>query len=363
MSRSSSSRAASIFVSETTDKLEPSSTTTSSRGKSTSTRTIQNDYQLHVDQREEAATLRDASQRTRPDDLSVLDDVIESITTEGVIEAVMGKEPAEVKKMREEELRRKNAPPPPPPPPTPLTPNTLVEVLTADVTLGAKEVKEDIESMLGADPNKAVGDDSPGLITDTMVQMGIMDPAPVAKPKTYLDRAEGLFAQDGLNYKRRIIGCGSCMVLGYLLSFGSVFRINALLKGNPIPFILTATLGNIIALCGSCFLSGPRAQTKNMFKKRRRFASCAYLGSLFLTIAVAFRFGMNGQKQVLIVLIACQYLSIAAYCLSYVPFIEEIIQVLHLKAKKLLKKGKYSENVDEDEDEDEAEMPDFRMMV
>ena len=306
-------------------------------------------------------------------------DLRDSISTKDVLSAMLGQEPSGVTKLREEERKKKNIHPPLPPPlaPTPLTPSTFVEVLTEDISRGAKEVRQDIvENIIQSDGVAATrvseseadnnlsftdiinADYVPEEVSNAMINMGIIK-APEVKPKTYWERAEEMFAVDGLTYKQRLIGCGSCMVVGYLLSFGSVFRANALLKGNPIPFVLTATLGNIVALCGSCFLSGPRAQTKTMFHKRRRLASCGYLASLFLTIVFAFKTGMTRQKQIMIALMAFQYMSIAVYCLSYVPFLDEIIQVLYLKLRKIVK-GK---NGEEDDDEEEEELPDFRVMV
>ena len=80
---------------------------------------------------------------------------------------------------------------------------------------------------------------------------------------------------------------------------------------------------------------------------------------MFLTIVFAFKTGMTRQKQIMIALMAFQYMSIAVYCLSYVPFLDEIIQVLYLKLRKIAK-GK---NGEEDDDEEEEELPDFRVMV
>ena len=40
-----------------------------------------------------------------------------------------------------------------------------------------------------------------------------------------------------LTWRERLIGCASCMILGYLLSFGSLFRLKHLIMGNPSKFI------------------------------------------------------------------------------------------------------------------------------
>merc|ERR1719420_2881012 len=72
-----------------------------------------------------------------------------------------------------------------------------------------------------------------------------------------------------LTWTERLIGCGTCVLSGYLLSFGAFFRIKSLLFGDPVPFVLNATVGHIIALCGSCFLSGPQSQVKKMCAETR----------------------------------------------------------------------------------------------
>mmetsp|Transcript_8470 Transcript_8470/g.15352 ORF Transcript_8470/g.15352 Transcript_8470/m.15352 type:complete len:184 (+) Transcript_8470:115-666(+) len=132
-----------------------------------------------------------------------------------------------------------------------------------------------------------------------------------------------------LTYKHRVIGCASCMGVGYLISFGSFFRFGSLLMGNPVPFILNATIGSLVSLGGSFFLVGPKKQINKMFHERRRIATILYLGSLFLTLVVAFAFhNVPGQGPLLILLMVCQYVAIGWYCLSYIPFAREMAQRL-----------------------------------
>jgi membrane protein DedA with SNARE-associated domain len=77
----------------------------------------------------------------------------------------------------------------------------------------------------------------------------------------------------------------TCFALGLLLSLGSWFRFADLLTGNPLPFVIGFTLGNIIALCGSCFLYSCSSQLKSMFAKTRVGASVLYLSSIGATLA------------------------------------------------------------------------------
>ena len=129
-----------------------------------------------------------------------------------------------------------------------------------------------------------------------------------------------------LTWQERLIGCGACMILGYLLSFGAFFRFKDLMMGNPIPFVVHTTVGNIIALTGSCFLRGPHRQWHAMMQDTRKVATMAYIGSLVLTLIVAFVPPFFGQALMLLILLVIQYAAIAWYCLSYIPYAREAIQ-------------------------------------
>lgn len=105
-----------------------------------------------------------------------------------------------------------------------------------------------------------------------------------------------------MTYQQRIGGCVTFMLLGFMLSLGSltrcatyfsnhyyyhdvgrkshvqfrfvyilhfVFRLFQLLLGNPVPFATMYSLGNIISLCSTCFLYGPWTQAKKMFAPTR----------------------------------------------------------------------------------------------
>mmetsp|Transcript_7917 Transcript_7917/g.11763 ORF Transcript_7917/g.11763 Transcript_7917/m.11763 type:complete len:274 (-) Transcript_7917:329-1150(-) len=162
-----------------------------------------------------------------------------------------------------------------------------------------------------------------------------------------------------LTLQERLGGCLGCMLLGYVLSLGSFFRMKDVLRGrNPTPFVAYTTLGNIISLSGSFFLTGPRAQMRRMFHSSRRVATIMYLGSLFVTLLVCLVLpvlrhdgtgggdgsgggtgdGTGGGKVpssafreealLLLVLLGCQYVAVAWYCLSYIPFARQIARRL-----------------------------------
>jgi hypothetical protein len=129
-----------------------------------------------------------------------------------------------------------------------------------------------------------------------------------------------------LTFQERMIGCGTCMVFGYLLSFGSFVRFKDLVFGNPVPFAVNATVGNIIALCGSFFMSGPQQQMKKMWHESRRTSSICYLSSLGVTLVLACIPKFLGQGLLLLVCLLFQWVSIFWYCLSYIPFARDAIK-------------------------------------
>lgn len=92
-----------------------------------------------------------------------------------------------------------------------------------------------------------------------------------------------------------------------------------------VPFVVNATAGNILALCGSCFVSGPSNQLKKMFHETRKWSTIAYLISLVLTLVVAFAPFKGPKWIILIILLLVQYCAITWYCLSYIPFAREAV--------------------------------------
>ena len=109
---------------------------------------------------------------------------------------------------------------------------------------------------------------------------------------------------------------------------GSFWRLGSLIKGDPYPFVLNATIGNIISLSGSCFLSGPEAQMSRMFHESRKVATIAYLGSLLVTLFVAFVDPPGPKGFILLLCMLCQYVAITWYCLSYIPFARDAARAL-----------------------------------
>lgn len=138
------------------------------------------------------------------------------------------------------------------------------------------------------------------------------------------EESESLSFFPSLSWQERLGGCLACMVLGYILSLGSFFRMKDLLAGHPTSFVIYTTVGNIISLSGSCFLSGPTAQMNKMLHPTRKIATLLYLTSLFSTLIIAFITHFKGQEILLIILLCAQYISVTWYCLSYIPFARQL---------------------------------------
>ena len=123
-----------------------------------------------------------------------------------------------------------------------------------------------------------------------------------------------------MTYKQRVLGCAVCSVIGMVLEFGAFVRFLQAAGGNPAPFAIFYTLGNIIAICGSFFLSGPRKQCKSMCDKTRRFTVFIFFAAMFLTLFVAFSKWMPVRPLLIVVLVVIQSLALTWYLLSYIPF-------------------------------------------
>ena len=75
----------------------------------------------------------------------------------------------------------------------------------------------------------------------------------------------------------------------------------------------------------SCFLSGPKGQLKDMFKKSRLLLTLLYLGSLIATLVLAFLLPENLKGLVLVTLVI-QMFAYFLYTFSYVPFGQKILK-------------------------------------
>lgn len=130
-----------------------------------------------------------------------------------------------------------------------------------------------------------------------------------------------------MTFSQRVVGALTTMTIGFLISMGSTLRLFELLKGNPDPFAITYTIGNIVGICSTCFIYGPWTQAKKMFAPTRLVSTGIYLFFMGLTLFLAFY-----PKEVvarllwLVLSIMCQFLALVWYTLSFIPFARDLVK-------------------------------------
>eukprot|EP00656_Telonema_subtile_P042342 TRINITY_DN4789_c0_g1_i1.p1 TRINITY_DN4789_c0_g1~~TRINITY_DN4789_c0_g1_i1.p1 ORF type:complete len:193 (-),score=37.41 TRINITY_DN4789_c0_g1_i1:177-755(-) len=125
-----------------------------------------------------------------------------------------------------------------------------------------------------------------------------------------------------LSFKQRMIGFVIMASIGYLLAFGSFFRVAQCLAGNCTRFAIMYSVGNMVALCATFFLVGPCKQLKQMFTEDRRIATVVFLVAIACTITFALVNGIPNKTRVLLIIVSCiaQLCAWIWYCLTYIPF-------------------------------------------
>eukprot|EP00656_Telonema_subtile_P056292 TRINITY_DN8959_c0_g7_i1.p1 TRINITY_DN8959_c0_g7~~TRINITY_DN8959_c0_g7_i1.p1 ORF type:complete len:153 (-),score=30.13 TRINITY_DN8959_c0_g7_i1:345-803(-) len=131
-----------------------------------------------------------------------------------------------------------------------------------------------------------------------------------------------------LSYTQRIIGFCVCCAVGLLLTLGSFFRFKQCIDGDCTGFAVIYTIGNIVAVMGSFFLSGPCKQLKSCFEMGRLCATCTFLFFLIFTLVIALVDGIESSTRIPLVLLSClcQLLAYVWYSLSYIPFAHTCIK-------------------------------------
>lgn len=148
--------------------------------------------------------------------------------------------------------------------------------------------------------------------------------AAVGMPSTRAERAIDNLCPS-MTFKQRCYGFGICFLVGCLLSFGSVIYFHQLIHGNPTPFAVNYTLGNIIALCSTCFLMGPKTQLKRMASPTRWLCALVYVCAMIATLVCALLLHSitNLSPGVLAALVlgclVVQFVAMFWYALSYIP--------------------------------------------
>ena len=100
----------------------------------------------------------------------------------------------------------------------------------------------------------------------------------------------------------------------------SVFNFSKLIGGNPVPFALQYTFGNILSICGTMFLVGPKRQLRNMTSATRWIAALVYVSAMAVTLVACFVIKGNGGGIIVLACVIVQFCAMFWYALSYIPY-------------------------------------------
>ena len=127
-----------------------------------------------------------------------------------------------------------------------------------------------------------------------------------------------------LTWTQRWYGFCTCFVIGSIISLLSSI---SLAKGDIPSFAFLYTLGNVISLCSTGVVWGPKNQCKKMFHKTRAIATSMYLLCIIATVVFStIDLGIKTPIKVgiCIFLIVLQFFALCWYCLSYIPYARQL---------------------------------------
>mmetsp|Transcript_4573 Transcript_4573/g.14994 ORF Transcript_4573/g.14994 Transcript_4573/m.14994 type:complete len:246 (+) Transcript_4573:50-787(+) len=127
----------------------------------------------------------------------------------------------------------------------------------------------------------------------------------------------GCWCLPSLTYRQRLIGCAFCFTSGLVLLATSLLSLTSLLHGNPAPFAVKYTLGNLFCVSAIGFLVGWGKMCRSMLVRERRGATLLYLSSLAATLGCVF---LMHSAILTATAIMFQLAAMAWHGVSYLPF-------------------------------------------
>jgi hypothetical protein len=94
---------------------------------------------------------------------------------------------------------------------------------------------------------------------------------------------------------------------------------------DVVAYAILYSLGQIISIAGTCFLSTPAGHCKDMMKKHRIIPSSIYILSIILTIVIAVATQIPG---LVILFLIIQVFAYYWYTISFIPFGQKIVKKL-----------------------------------
>lgn len=123
-----------------------------------------------------------------------------------------------------------------------------------------------------------------------------------------------------MSIKQRIFGCACCFAAGQLLQFFAATSFAGILIGHPGRFARCYSMGNMMMISGSFFLSGPKRQLEKVRQKDRLPCFCSFIAALVLTLAAVYSHPFLGRALLILVLVVIQWCAQVWYILSYIPY-------------------------------------------
>uniref|UniRef100_A0A8R1DHQ7 Vesicle transport protein n=1 Tax=Caenorhabditis japonica TaxID=281687 RepID=A0A8R1DHQ7_CAEJA len=123
----------------------------------------------------------------------------------------------------------------------------------------------------------------------------------------------------GMSWELRVQSFVGLFILSIIASFcGSYLLLLTKITG----FCIMTSISAVLSLCSTCCLMGPVGQLKKMFDKSRWIASSLYIIFILLTLFA----GLALENAPLaIICTAGQYIAMAWYSLSYIPYAREAV--------------------------------------
>eukprot|EP01036_Dinobryon_divergens_P025914 gene25914-34508_t len=126
-----------------------------------------------------------------------------------------------------------------------------------------------------------------------------------------------------LTFQQRLMGFAGCAGMGWVLSLMGTFTlIGGHSEKNIITFVILYIIGNVIALCATGFLLGPKSQCRQMFHVTRRYTTTFYLIMLIVVFSVAVA---KQHIGIVLTLLFIEILAAIWYSISYIPFARKAV--------------------------------------
>jgi hypothetical protein len=123
-----------------------------------------------------------------------------------------------------------------------------------------------------------------------------------------------------MSYKTRLMGWLGCSITGWVISLIVTF-VFIFSDFDVVAFALLYSLGQVLNIAGSCFLSTPSGHLKAMGKKHRIIPSIVYILSIIITIVIAVATKIKGLVLLFVIIQIAAYYW---YTISFIPFGQKI---------------------------------------